>query len=286
MTTFYTKATMDIRDLRGHPGQPPSRTLDTTELQESILDIGLQHRIRVVLVEEGKYAVVEGHRRVAALKALGLKGHDLYHQEVEIMSYAVNDTDAWKALWQGNIQSPASKSEVLYTVRQYVREKKVRGADAIYKAAKTMGVPASIASLLNKLDAYDKKLDGRLVQALIANERGHGGMSWTAWRNGAAQSVDWWKARLDGDKALTATAVADARAKARDQARQIEAIEDIDLEDITTAMPAVLAALGRMHKALRNGVTAEQKDDIRVAFEPVEVITGKIREKIDAKGGK
>ena len=275
----YVKKVMDIRDLVQHPGQSQSRTLDTTDLQASIKDNGLMHRIRVVHIGDDRYAVVEGHRRKAACMALGL-----YQQEVAVMDYDLKKS--WSYLWQSNIQSPATKSELLYTSREYVKHHKVRGADAIYKAAKAMGIPASIASLLNKLDAYDKKLDSRLVEALIANERGHGGMSWTAWRNGAAQSIEWWRARLDGKKAMTANAVADARAKARKQVKQIEAIENIPIEDITQAMPAVLAALGKMHKALRNGVTDAQKDDIRVAFEPVEVIAKSIREKIDAKGGK
>lgn len=282
MATTYIKATMDIRDLVQHPGQPPSRTRDTTDLQESIRDIGLQHRIRVALVGKDKYAVIEGHRRLAALKALGAKGHDVYMQEVEIMDYAVNETAAWKALWQGNIQSPATKSELLHTVRAYTKQFKMRKADAIFRAAKSMGVPASIASLLNKLDAYDKKLNGELIAALIKNERGEGGMSWTAWRNGSAESVDWWRDRLEGKKAMTAGAVADARAKARKQAKQIEAIDNIPTSEIAGAMPAVLAALGRMDLMLRSGVTAAQQEDIGVAFAPVKVIVEKIQERLDA----
>ena len=170
-----------------HPGQPPDRTLDTTDLQASILSVGLQKPLHVC--NDGA-TIIDGSRRWTAMRRLVLDGHTKFNKvPVIVEEFGVESEAAYKYLYNANVQTTMGKTQLLHTAKAYAVSAKIQHKNPVYKAAVALGMGKSLASLLDKLSRYDAQLDGKLVDALRSHERTGKGLSWSAWKEGSGNDI-------------------------------------------------------------------------------------------------
>lgn len=267
---------VSVKDLIAHPAQPPTRTRDTTDLQQSILAEGLHRPLDVIKTDDG-YVLIGGYRRRSACIALVDAGHKQF-AEVDAMLHddmTIGSPETYRFMWSDNLASPTTKTELLFTIQVFSDQV---GELDLYVAATDMGVNKTVASLLAKLVRYDKddRISGRLLEEMQRHERTGKGLSWTAWKNGAAQTIAWWAERLDGQKSMTVTAIQDARSAQKDDVIQASLLPEANIDEVTELIPGIMQAMTKVFAAARNGMTENDKADLSVAFEPIASLTVKI----------
>ncbi len=129
---------------------PRGRIVNTTDLQASFTQVGQQEPIRVVEVD-GKYLVIDGHRRVAAARALKW---ELIKAEVE-----KSDHDLLVKMLASNVRKNFTPLQLGKAIRRMVVEKQW----PVEKVARLCGLKVGKAQLYNDLldapEAVQKRVD-------------------------------------------------------------------------------------------------------------------------------
>jgi len=136
-----------------HDGNVRGGVTDTTDLQLSIRTLGLRAPLEVKPVDEhGFYELRQGHRRLAALKALFNAGTEVPNITYEAVPCVVNESDQeidTERLIQiaGNLAEPLPPSKIGAALYEVVRNNQW----PIERAARACGYTVPMAELLVRL---------------------------------------------------------------------------------------------------------------------------------------
>lgn len=242
-----------LKQIQSHPLQPPARSQDTTDLQESHRQVGVL-RPPIVLPDGcGGYRCLAGWRTITAAKAMGLT-----EMLCIVRGDLVGDADKQFAVFaQSNIHRELMALEKADIIKTRV----VGGGDLKYVARQMAISTAEANHLLNLANAPDE------VRELVRRGgRGRDGLSYTTFKAELSnlpgeQMIE----RLTEAGDLSRKALRRARHKAA--GNMTERMVD-STDDILGVVQVVRHGLAQVAVFLRTA-TLEAKDEVRVALGPV-----------------
>lgn len=244
-----------LNQIQAHSLQPPGRSQDTTELQESHRQVGVLRPPIVVPDGDGKYTCLAGWRTITAAKVMGLM-----EMSCIVREDLVNDPDKQAAVFaQSNLHKELTVLERAKIVKSMVDQGEPFAETA--KVARIMGTSMTeIKHLLNLSNAPDE------VRELVRQGgRGRDGLAWTTFKaelsNLPAEKMI---ERLQDAGDLSRRSLKRARQKATGTPERI--LESTD--DILKVIQVIRHSLGQVEVFLRTA-TPEAKDEVRVALGPV-----------------
>lgn len=245
--------TIKLNQIQAHPLQPPARSQDTTDLQESHLHIGVLRPPIVVQDGADKYTCLAGWRTITAGKAMGLK-----EMPCIIREDLVDDPDKQAAVFaQSNLHKEVTVLEKAAIIKTMVED----GRD-LKHVARVMAISTTEANHLLSLANAPSE-----IQELVRRGgRGRDGLAWSTFKTELSsltgkQMVE----RLQEAGDLSKRALKRARQKVEGNVteRMMESTGSI-----LQVIQAVRRGLAQVTVFLRTA-TPEAKDEVRVALGPV-----------------
>ncbi len=205
---------MNIRlktnQLNFHPGQPLSRTRNTTDLQASMRLHGL---LVPILVATDMKTVLSGARRLTAAKALGWKEID-----AQVLDVNCDDPAALDVLAAANEQEEMETLDLLHVLQSYERH-----GIKLDAAAERVGIGIAKRRTLMKLASAPEQV--REAIQVFERSSGRDGMSVFAFREMENMSSSVMLEILNGDS-KTVAAVKRERKKQAEVNRSDRMLED------------------------------------------------------------